>query len=124
MFYLFLYRNETLERPLTIEDLQYIEYDLGILFRCLSALDFQLPPNEVRVALREVLIKLAQRMKNEWIDGYKLYDSEHQMSPMAKHVMKLVYGRDYPDEAYERINRLYDYKLMPAGVGSPSVFNN
>jgi len=62
----------------------------------MASLDFLLPTTEVRVSLREILVELATRMKNESIDGYSYYENEDKLSPLAKEILRSVYGFNYP----------------------------
>ncbi len=81
-----------IERPLTLEDTRYREFDLGILFKSMASFDNLYATNDLSVSLRKILVELATRMKKESLDAYSLYDEECLMPDMAKDVLRNVYG--------------------------------
>ena len=54
-----------IERPLTLEDTQYREFDLGVLFKSMASFDNLYATNDMSVSLCEILVELATRMKND-----------------------------------------------------------
>jgi hypothetical protein len=100
-----------IERPLTLEDTRYREFDLGILFKSMASFDNLYATNDLSVSLRQILVELATRMKKESLDAYSLYSEEHLMPDMAKDVLRNIYGFSYPT-----VQKSYNQELLPVGL--------
>jgi len=100
-----------IERPLTLEDTRYREFDLGILFKSMASFDNLYATNDLSVSLRQILVELATRMKKESLDAYSLYSEQYLMPDMTKGVLRNIYGFNYPT-----VQKCYNQELLPVGV--------
>lgn len=106
-----------MERPLSLEDDDYIERDLIVIFVSMASFEYQFLPEDMGRRLYDILLIVAKKMWFQNINPFSksLYEDVYKMPIIARKVFEKVYGEYYTPSYTEESTPQPVTGFLPAG---------